>query len=366
MAGLTDGRALETRKKRMNLISIKMEWTLPKSQNTGDKIKFPGWLLYAVSTLLVVFLSYRLYEPQYHPYLFRVIASRTILVLIGGLAGYLAIRFLILSGRHFLRILGYLTGAIWAAYHWETVLVYFQRIRMGLLDPILGKDIAFYLFDLPFYEILFTTLFCLIAVSLICLFVKLYVQGDQGNCLQWKNCRGRILQNRYDWLYIHLGLLMFLLAWGRYLERYDQLYWQLGPNFTIDITNASVLLPSFGLVFVAMITGSFFLIFPFIRSRLPILHAVQKLSTNRTINPNLRLIRCVLAMAMLMLWHTAPQTSQLPVIQASATGLRLPFSKPDEFRLREYQEYSSKATGFPFFFNGFESGQGQDSLMVNR
>jgi uncharacterized membrane protein (UPF0182 family) len=331
-----------------------MDWTLTKIQKRGVNIIIPGWLLYAVSTLFVVFLSHRLYEPQYHPYLFRVIASRTILVLIGGLAGYLAVRFLILSGQYILRILGYLTGAIWAANHWEMALLYFQRIQTGLLDPILGKDMAFYLFDLPFYETLFTSMFCLIAVNLACLFVKLYVQGDQGLCLQWKNRRGRIFQNRYDWLYINLGLLMFLLAWGRYLERYDQLYWQLGPNFTIDIANGPVLLPAFGLVFVAMITGSFFLIIPLIRGRVVNLSVLKSLSVKQYSrrNPHLLLIRCVLAMAMLMLWHTAPQTSQPPVIQASATGLQLPFSELDKSRLLECRKLrvQSAAADTPYGF----------------
>jgi hypothetical protein len=160
-------------------------------------------------------------------------------------------------------------------------------------------------------------------------------------------------------------LLMFLLAWGRYLERYDQLYWQLGPDFNIDLANGPVLLPSFSLVFVAMITGSFFLIFPFIRGRLTILPALKNLSAGHSQrNPHLRLIRYVLATAMFMLWHTAPQTCQPPALKASVAGLHLPFSAAGKSSLRECKEHYTKITGHPFSISQSACGNDTEAMTI--
>jgi hypothetical protein len=341
------------------------------AQQKKGEIRFPWFLFYVPSTILVILLSGRHYEPDYQPYLFKIIVAETILALIGGFAGFMIVRFLVfgLSGwyRRLLQISGYTIGAIWAGYHWEMILLYLKRIKTGCPDPILGKDIAFYLFDLPLYENLFMAMFCLVGVSLACLLVRLFVQGDE-DYRKWMNWQGRIFQNRYDWIYIHIGLLLFVLALGRYLERYGHLYWQLGPDFNMDSAEGLVLSASAGQIIVAVITGSFFVLFPFIRGRLPILSALQKLLANRhsQANPHFRLIRYVLAASMFMLWQTAPQTTWPPVGQVPAAGFCLPFSEVNETRPLEYQEYCTEITGLPIFFNGFGWGQGQDSLMVNR
>jgi hypothetical protein len=371
------GPKVQYQKSRMRLIPMRTCTTLTTVQKRGGNIKFPEWLLYAVSTICIIILSCGLSGPQCHPYIFRTIISRTILVLIGGLAGFIIVRFLTqdLSGcysllRRFSRILGYGIGAIWAAYHWEMILLYSKRIRSGYSDPILGKDIAFYLFDLPFYETLFMAVFCLITVSLACLFAGLFVRSDKGVSQQWMNRRGRLFQNQYDGIHISLGLLMFLMAWGRYLERYDQLYWQLSPDFNINAANSPVLLPSFGLIFVAMITGGFFLLFPFIRGRLSILPALQKLPAGRhcQVAPHFRLIRYVLAIAMVMMWHTAPQTTQPPVVQVSAAGLHLPFSEANQAGQKEYDPFicvCSRTVHPACLVNGFGSEAVRDSLEVS-
>ena len=42
----------------------------------------------------------------------------------------------------------------WGAMQWENVLLFTNRLTAGINDPIIGKDIGFYLFSLPFLEIL--------------------------------------------------------------------------------------------------------------------------------------------------------------------------------------------------------------------
>ncbi|MBP1727801.1 MAG: hypothetical protein H6Q56_174 [Deltaproteobacteria bacterium] len=40
----------------------------------------------------------------------------------------------------------------WGALQWEEVLLFANRVNVGTVDPVIGKDIGFYLFSLPFWE----------------------------------------------------------------------------------------------------------------------------------------------------------------------------------------------------------------------
>ncbi|MDD2541069.1 MAG: UPF0182 family protein, partial [Desulfuromonadaceae bacterium] len=40
----------------------------------------------------------------------------------------------------------------WGAVQWEEVLFFTNRVDVGTVDPVIGKDIGFYLFSLPFWE----------------------------------------------------------------------------------------------------------------------------------------------------------------------------------------------------------------------
>ena len=63
-------------------------------------------------------------------------------------------------------ILGFFTGLAGAG-SWETVLKYFNATPFGIQDPIFGRDIGFYFFDLPFVQSLVRMGVWLIIVSLL-------------------------------------------------------------------------------------------------------------------------------------------------------------------------------------------------------
>ena len=50
---------------------------------------------------------------------------------------------------------------------WLTFLYYFNGVASGFSDPLFGKDISFYLFALPVYEIISTTTLFILVVSLV-------------------------------------------------------------------------------------------------------------------------------------------------------------------------------------------------------
>ena len=45
-------------------------------------------------------------------------------------------------------------AAQWGAVQWENMLLFTNRVTVGTVDPVIGKDIGFYLFSLPFLQML--------------------------------------------------------------------------------------------------------------------------------------------------------------------------------------------------------------------
>ncbi|MQG18714.1 MAG: UPF0182 family protein [SAR202 cluster bacterium] len=64
---------------------------------------------------------------------------------------------------------------------WETVLKFFNSSKFGVVDPILNKDLAFYIFDLPFYELvqnwILSAILLILVGSLLVYFVNYTFRG---------------------------------------------------------------------------------------------------------------------------------------------------------------------------------------------
>ncbi len=42
----------------------------------------------------------------------------------------------------------------WGAMQWDEVLLFTNRVNVGIVDPVIGRDIGFYMFSLPFWELI--------------------------------------------------------------------------------------------------------------------------------------------------------------------------------------------------------------------
>ena len=60
---------------------------------------------------------------------------------------------------------------------WLTFLYYFNGVASGFSDPIFGKDVSFYLFTLPVYEIISSTLLLILGVSLVVSVLNYILKG---------------------------------------------------------------------------------------------------------------------------------------------------------------------------------------------
>lgn len=84
------------------------------------------------------------------------------------------------AGAHLRRLvvtLAMLWGAIWGGQHIDTVLLYLYGSPTEVIEPVLGQDTGFYLFNLPFYDFVF---WLLLPVAIGALIAVLFVWETGG------------------------------------------------------------------------------------------------------------------------------------------------------------------------------------------
>ncbi len=111
-------------------------------------------------------------------------------------------------------------GSVAAA--WETVLLWANRVPFSpadaapVVDPVFGRDIGFFLFELPFLRLLQALFNGIVLASLFAVGVRYLVAGSRGGLRFTSQIR------------VHLGVLagLFLLsiAFGYQLDKYELVY----------------------------------------------------------------------------------------------------------------------------------------------
>ena len=160
----------------------------------------------------------------------------------------------------FLVLVAFMVGNA-ASTHWSMILRFFHLKEFGVSDPIFGRDVAFYVFSLPFYMFLKNWLIGFLVFSGIAA-VLVYSRGGlvamEPGVLQPDD---RQLQPspklRVDPpVRKHLSVLgMFitvLLIWGYWLKRYHLLYSTGGPAFGASYTDIHVQLVAYWIMMVVL------------------------------------------------------------------------------------------------------------------
>jgi uncharacterized membrane protein (UPF0182 family) len=115
----------------------------------------------------------------------------------------------------------------WGALRWEEVLLFTNKVAVGIVDPVIGKDVGFYLFSLPFWEFLKGYVgFMLLAATVITAAVY-FVRGgitvtERGAAVDEKVRRH---------LAVLVGLLACVLAAGFYLDSFNLLFSNKGAYY---------------------------------------------------------------------------------------------------------------------------------------
>jgi uncharacterized membrane protein (UPF0182 family) len=123
--------------------------------------------------------------------------------------------------------------------HWDKILQYFTPTPFTRADPVFGRDISFYIFALPFWELLEFWLVGLFGAGLLSVALVYLLAGEslsQGG-----------FQGFSQWQKRHLcGLgagVMLWVALGYWLSRYELLYSSRGAVYGASYTDIAVSLP---------------------------------------------------------------------------------------------------------------------------
>ncbi|MDX1627498.1 MAG: UPF0182 family protein [Fulvivirga sp.] len=155
--------------------------------------------------------------------------------------------------------IGAFFGGTWGFGNWNVFLKFWYKVDVGLADPILGKDVGFYLFSLPFYDQLQSALFVLIVIALVTTFVARFKLVSRNNTLSLEQSEEPKAQNG---LYIGGAALLLVLAFSKYLERFHLLFSDLGAVSGPGWTDVNIKLPALTVIVIITTLAAVMLLIP--------------------------------------------------------------------------------------------------------
>jgi uncharacterized protein len=205
-----------------------------------------------------------------------VFNSNALLAFAGALFGFLIVFLLTLAIPKNFRIikdlpklLGVLIGGYWGFSNWDVILKYWYGVSTGLKDPILGMDVGFYLFSLPFYDALFGLLVTLSLISLIASFISSFIRISENRLVFNIFNEGGISSNKlYFPLYLNSAILIFIIAGERFLSRFHLMYSTTGVASGMGWTDVNIILPATTVVIIIMLLLGIALLTPNIRLKI--------------------------------------------------------------------------------------------------
>lgn len=130
---------------------------------------------------------------------------------------------------------------------WDESLRFISGIEFGEVDPLFGNDIGFYMFDLPFLNVLQGSLVSIAFLTLTIL-ALVYVFTGEFKVQSFTNfdARDKVLNH----IAVNAGIWLLLLAWGFFLDRYELLFKSDGIVFGAGFTDVTIQLPSIWILFI--------------------------------------------------------------------------------------------------------------------
>ncbi|OLN33577.1 UPF0182 family protein [Desulfosporosinus metallidurans] len=140
---------------------------------------------------------------------------------------------------------------------WLDVLSFIHATPFGKVDPIFGKDLAFYFFQLPFLKTLFNAFFgplFLLALFTTIFYIVTGVLRFHSSKL-WRNGAVEITASARRHLALLIGILFALKAFGYFLDIYQLLYSVHGHVVGAGYTDLTATLPALKILIVLSALG---------------------------------------------------------------------------------------------------------------
>jgi len=138
---------------------------------------------------------------------------------------------------------------------WPTFALYWYAPRTagGVVDPIFGKPLNFYLFTLPAWQ--FITGWLLTVAVIACVIAVLFIFVT-GNRRMLSGRRGGYISRPWRWFSISFGFLLLILAMRAYIARFERLFDAHTIFGGVTYTDAHVMLPGMLAVCAALVLGA--------------------------------------------------------------------------------------------------------------
>ena len=161
-----------------------------------------------------------------------------------------------------LRLLGLVASLVIAAatgasvmMEWPTFALYWYapRATAGVVDPIFGKPVSFYLFTLPAWQ--YVTGWLLTLAVLACLIAAFFIFLT-GSTRMLSGRRGRYVSPSWRGFSIAFAFFLLILAMRAYISRFERLFDEHTIFSGVTYTDAHVMLPGLLAVCAALVLGA--------------------------------------------------------------------------------------------------------------
>ncbi|MGD9300569.1 MAG: UPF0182 family protein, partial [Desulfobacterales bacterium] len=146
-----------------------------------------------------------------------------------------------------------LIGLLQGAANWEIILKFIHRAPTQLPDPIFEKPVGFYLFHLPFYDVVYASILVFSLLALAATAIAAFVSIQSGETVEFQTASDRKVRHS---VFRCSGVLLLVLALGKYLDRYHLMYSELGAVTGPGWTDVHVRLPALMVLIVLMAAGA--------------------------------------------------------------------------------------------------------------
>ena len=211
---------------------------------------------------------------------------------------------------------------------WDTYLRFRYGGSFGVSDPLFGADVGFYVFHLPFYVLLQSSL-TLLTVLTLGIVLSIYVFLGQRASGSGRIAAGGNATS-------HLSVLLFILVanfgWGFYLDHYELVYSTLGVVYGAGYTADHVTRVALWIMVGVSVVACVLLVLNFFRPRLKML----------TVGAGVYVALWVIGVSL------APFVFQKFAVQPSELALETPYLKNYiDFTRKAYQLDAIQETSYP-------------------
>jgi uncharacterized membrane protein (UPF0182 family) len=138
---------------------------------------------------------------------------------------------------------------------WQTFLLWRNRVPFNQRDALFNRDVAFYMFELPFQRAVFGWLFTTLVLTTLLVAAGHYVLGG----IRPQAETNRVAAQAQSHLCVLLGIIVALKAWGYWLDKYQLLFSSRGVVGGASFTDVKAQLPALEVLFwVALICAAMF------------------------------------------------------------------------------------------------------------